>query len=440
MDSREDRRHSVGDDDQRNRFARDRDRILYSSAFHRLSGVTQIVRAGEEDIFHTRQQHSIKVAQIGRRLAEHLLSSDEGDAHKDKIDPEVVEAACLAHDLGHPPFGHAGEAVLDDLVQNKGKNSDTGVGEPDGFEGNAQTFRILTKLSVRHEDVNGLNLTRATLAAVLKYPWMRNHDDKNKKKKWSAYKTEEADFDFARKSYSHEDKTVEAGLMDWADDIAYSVHDLEDFHRCNAIPWHIIFHDEGMSELVKNTLSTWHNSPPGAEKTLENAIKTIKNLFDVYGKILREPYVGSRKQRQWLRDLTSTLISRYLNAISLEGDEPKLKIAPLQEAEVLLLKQITRDYIFTNPALVAQQEGQAKLIKDLFNIIYDKCEINSFPRFLPQRLNYLWELSKENNICKDPKARFAADCIASLTENEVIGLHSRLFGSTSGSVLHPIVR
>lgn len=114
---RELRRYKNTTKDQRSEFERDRDRLLYSSAFHRLAGITQIVRAGEADVFHTRQQHTIKVAQIGRRLAQKLKEEQPEAAAARGLDPEVVEAACLAHDLGHPPFGHIGEYTLDELVR-----------------------------------------------------------------------------------------------------------------------------------------------------------------------------------------------------------------------------------------------------------------------------------------------------------------------------------
>ena len=121
----------------------------------------------------------------------------------------------------------------------------------EGFEGNAQSFRIITKLAVRKEDYFGMNFTRATLAASLKYPWFRGSQGTNKNKKWSAYRLEKKEFDFARKFHPGENKTVEAELMEWADDIAYSVHDLEDFHRCGAVPWAEIFNSkEGKSRII----------------------------------------------------------------------------------------------------------------------------------------------------------------------------------------------
>lgn len=160
------RRYSAGTLDQRGPYQRDRDRILYCSAFRRLSGITQIARAGEADVFHTRLAHTLKVAQVGRRITEHLLKVQPTEAAHVGVDVEIVEAACLAHDLGHPPFGHLGEEVLNACVTEKGDH--------DGYEGNAQSLRILSQLAVRFESCNGLDLTRATLAACIKYPWRRN--------------------------------------------------------------------------------------------------------------------------------------------------------------------------------------------------------------------------------------------------------------------------
>jgi predicted deoxyguanosinetriphosphate triphosphohydrolase len=151
-------------EDNRSAFQRDRDRILFTSAFRRLAGVTQVFSAEEGHIFHNRLTHSLEVAQVGRRLCERLTTDYRETADRLEINPDVVEAACLAHDLGHPPFGHIAERLLDELVTHE---------LADGFDGNAQSFRIVTKLAFRSTDVTGLNLTRATLNALLKYPWLR---------------------------------------------------------------------------------------------------------------------------------------------------------------------------------------------------------------------------------------------------------------------------
>lgn len=428
-DDRRRRRHGIAFDDQRSVFERDRDRLLYSSAFHRLAGITQIVRAGEADFFHTRQQHTIKVAQVGRRLAQRV-ADNKALASLHGVDAEVVEAACLAHDMGHPPFGHIGEYALNDLVQ--AADADAG-----GFEGNAQSFRIITKLAVRFAEADGLDLSQATLAAVLKYPWMRDPADPAKSKKWSAYASETADFEFAREHHPHDRQTAEAALMDWADDIAYSVHDLEDFHRCGAIPWHRIFDKATEAELVERAAAKWFGKPADANAQLRTALRNLGTLFrDAFEVLVTEPYDGSREHRQLLRTLTSTLIGRYVRATSLSDSTEglPLMIGQEEQVEVIMLKQITRDYIIANPSLAAQQLGQRKVIEGLFGAIVDGSKKDTYPDFLPIRLRYLWKLSESS------KARFAADCIASLTERQAMALYGRLTGTASGSVLDPIVR
>jgi dGTPase len=341
----------------------------------------------------------------------------------------VVEAACLAHDLGHPPFGHVGEHVLHKRV---------GRDDSDGFEGNAQSFRILTKLAVRFDECPGLDLTRATLAACLKYPWFREPGTRNRSKKWGAYRSEREDFEFARELFDNSAKTAEADLMDWADDIAYSVHDLEDFHRCGAIPWHRILGGDHSDQLVLRAENNWHGKPLNAAGRLREALRSLEDFLMGSFKqlILDEPYEGARHQRQQLRTMTSQLIGRYIQAAKLQQPDRngKCVVIGTDEAdEVLILKQITRDYIINNPSLVAQQKGQEHLLNTLFDQLH-KDSTKDVPNYLPHRLRYLWDYSPKN------RARFVADCIASLTEAEAIALHARLQGLSSGSVLDPIVR
>lgn len=428
-DERAQRHHNMVAKDQRHPFQRDRDRILYSSAFRRLAGITQIVRAGEADVFHTRQQHTIKVAQVGRRLAEKCCADDPDLAVKLGVHPEVIEAACLAHDLGHPPFGHVGEHVLNGEVEK--------AGDSDGFEGNAQTFRIITKLAVRFEDCDGLDLTRATLAATLKYPWMRDQSQPDRKDKWNVYKSEREDFEFARKFHPHSAKTAEADLMDWADDIAYSVHDLEDFHRCGIIPWHRILNGDQSKKIITRAADKWFGAPSDALARLREAMHNLEAFIrGGFGSVIREPYTGERHQRQELRNLTSSLIGRYIKAAHLQSPDENgksVKIDDQEQVEVYILKQITRDYIISNPSLAAQQKGQSRIIRDLFHDLIADSE-TGVPSYLPRRLVYLRE------IYRTTPARFAADCIASLTEAEAVALHARLQGISSGSVLDPIVR
>lgn len=420
------RRHNVKASDQRTVFQTDRDRILYSSAFHRLAGVTQIVRVGEEDIFHTRYQHSIKVAQVGRRLAEHVLNTYPAISKEVGVHPEVVEAACLAHDLGHPPFGHCGESELNTLV--------IGAGVEDGFEGNAQSFRILSKLAVRFDEVPGLDLSRATLAATLKYPWRREPKSISKNGKWGAYKLEIDDLRFAREYHDDDTPTVEASLMDWADDIAYSVHDLEDFHRCGAIPWMELRDRDKGQQLVERALANWHMPPANARDLLIEAYQELSEFIGaVFGAALVSPYEGTRSQRLTLRNMTSSLVQRFITAVRLEDGDLGFRVSNERIAEVKILKQITKHYIIENPSLMAQQMGHRKIIRDVFGIINDRSKEGP-ASFLPKRLHYIWEL------CEGYSARFSADCISSLTEKQLVSLWGRLTGYSAGSVLDPIVR
>jgi dGTPase len=348
------------------------------------------------------------------------------------VSPDVVEAAALAHDLGHPPFGHVAEYLLNHLVNSKG--------DADGFEGNAQTFRILASLSLRFEEQSGLDLTRATLAACLKYPWLRDINDPSRSRKWGAYKMELAAFNFARDRFHHDTKTAEAEIMDWADDVAYSVHDLEDLHRCGLIPWTAIKNDDATRDkIIERAVGNWFGHPENAVGALRKALDRVLNAtLEVYS--LDEQYDGSRKHRIALRQLTSSLIRRYGVSLRLKGlhevrrSEPLVLIDPSDEQEVRILKQITRDYLIDHPSLVAQQEGQKRIISSLFIMIFDDAE-RGLPKYLPRRLHYLWD----DDIYSGP-ARASADCISSLTEAEIIGLHNRLHGTFSGSVLDPIVR
>lgn len=413
--------------DQRSEFEKDRDRILHSSAFHRLAGITQIVRVGEADVFHTRQQHSIKVAQVGRRLAQRCIAKNPAEAEFVGIDPEVVEASCLAHDLGHPPFGHAGERQLDDLLQT--------AGVTDGFEGNAQTFRILTRLAVRYQNFGGMNLTRATLAACLKYPWLRDLTNPDRSKKWGAYASDEAPYNFATEFHDQLQQTAEARLMDWADDISYSVHDLEEFHRCNVISWSEFERETGKAALRKATVDDWHSPPSNAHLRVAQALQRVWGLLGGFRLITEERYDGRREQRLALRSLSSTLISRYVMDVAPDRTAPSgISIPDEFVDEVRILKQITRYSVISSPALAAQQHGQKKIISEVFDIMQRPGKKSILPEYLPNRLRYIWDLADNNRY------RFAADCIGSLTERELTLFHARMTGSQLGSVLDPIIR
>lgn len=172
-------KHEQRKNEQRTQSQRDRDRLLYCAGLRRLANVTQVASPSETDVFHNRLTHTLEVAQVARRIAEKLANEQREEADAlGGVDPEVVEAAALAHDLGHPPFGHVAEKTLDKCL--------TGSRAPDGYEGNAQSFRIVTKLAFSRKPYPGLNLTRATLNSLLKYPWLREAAGK-RSKKFGAY-------------------------------------------------------------------------------------------------------------------------------------------------------------------------------------------------------------------------------------------------------------
>lgn len=428
--------------DHRNAFERDRDRVLYSSAFRRLEGVTQVVGAGQGTIFHNRLIHSIKVAQIGRSLAQRLIG--RCPQLKPRVNPAVVECACLAHDLGHPPFGHIGEKELNRLLE--------GAGDDDGFEGNAQSFRIVTKLAVRTHTEDGLNLTRATLAAILKYPWLRDRKNEDRSKKWGAYRIDAKAFRFATDNLNG--RSIEAAIMDMADDLTYSVHDLEDFYRAGLIPLGILYLSAGIGdeqdkpvqgealELVKSVVQSWWKSPhpEEAHRRAESALKRVLGMLD---ENLRVHYQGEKRQRASLRRWSSTLLSRYVTSVTL-NDGPEGGIALLGETkgeeynrqdEVLVLKGITRLYAHRNPALAAQQFGQARILRELFRDLSTVLKRDKGPHdMIPVKFRHLTS-NRESGV-----ARAVADCLASMTEEEVVLLHQRLRGISVGSVLNPIVR
>ena len=429
--------------DRRTGGQRDRDRVLYASAFRRLGSVTQVAAADERLVFHNRLTHTLEVAQIARRLAENTVE-DQPDAVEalGGIDPDVVEAAALAHDLGHPPFGHIAEKRLDELVR-ESRNSD-------GFEGNPQSFRIVTKLALRHKDFPGLNLTRATLNAILKYPWLRGTGGGLRERKWGAYSSESEEFEWARELGPADAKSPEAELMDWADDIAYSVHDIYDFYRAGLIPLdRLLTNSDERERFLEKALSQWADDSQYGGNPIRNESKNVLDgLFDsmqVAHQPLTRPYSGVREQRASLRSMTASLIRRYItDAISLSQSEGTgqrcVTITPEYLTEVQLLKQLTWEYVINAPGLTTQQYGQRKLIEDLFAILTDatsKSELGVFPPRFREHLEITLGSSGSEASSREV-SRLIADYISGMTEREAIELHQRLTGASLGSVLDPL--
>jgi dGTPase len=444
--------------DQRNAFQLDRDRILYSTAFRRLAGVTQVVSPSEGEVFHNRLTHTLKVAQIARRLAEMFLARDLQHGTKiaqewGGIEPEVVEAAALAHDLGHPPFGHIAEEELSHQVAEvacrakprSGKAKAAAPSEDDlkkaeRYEGNAQSFRILTTLDVRRPgSKHGLDLTRATLNATLKYPWLWAAGEK----KYGAYVSEKAAFEFARAGYAKTSRarSIEAQIMDWADDITYSVHDTEDFYRAGLIPLdRLAVNPKERSYFLDQALRRRQNSP--------KAFKPDADFLDIFNRFfesvkLREPYEGTRSQREALYEFTSATINVYVQETNLlpppGANGEGLAIDPVYRTQVELLKELTWCYVINNPALAAHQHGQRLAIRTLFTIFDEAAEGRKWSLFPPLFREEGIELARQEDLSPARRARLVADTLAAMTDQQALRLYQRLSGLSQGSVLDPIV-
>jgi dGTPase len=384
---------------------RDRDRILYTSALRRLATVTQVVAPTEGHVVHNRLTHSFEVAQIGRRLAERLVreQADLANAHGG-VDPDVVEAAALAHDLGHPPFGHLAEEELHSLARDEGVD--------DGFNGNAQSFRIVTRLAIRLPRRGGLDLTRATLNAILKYPWQWEHDG-TRSEKWGAYRTEEDIFRWVRRTFPSDStyKAVEAEIMDWADDVAYSVHDVEDFYRAGVMPLERLTTstDEGdlgaeapngesfRSEEARRFLASAYDSRRIQGLSPRPTREQIDSAFDdALDWTSARPYDGTRLQRGILSRWKSRLIGRFMGALNLEEARAQparsVGITPEYELQVNILKELTWYYVINSTATATQRYGQRRVVHDLFCIFLKSAQSSTqddwliFPRSYQEEL------------------------------------------------------
>lgn len=415
--------------DRRSNAELDRDRILYASAFARLAEVTQVVSADRGYVFHNRLTHSLKVAQLARRMAQKLVNSQPAEvADLGGLDPDVAEAAALAHDLGHPPHGHIAEQELNHLAQ--------AAGLKDGFEGNAQSFRIVTKLAVsdaiahnNEADLRGLNLTKATLNAVLKYPWCCG-ENPDKPRKWGAYETERQILEWARKGNLLHPlaKSAEAELMDWADDITYAVHDVNDFYCAGQIPLHQLAEKKDTSErsaFFSEVFARCVDLVPRRTE-LENIFREVLEFFP-----LDRRYDGTMGQRTALWQFATVLISRYVDAIQLirpsSGAKSIVKIEQYARDEIRMLKELTWHYVILNSELATVQFGQREAIRAVFGVMVHASEgRNSWNLFPPLYQEELDEAGDNTDLRK----RIVVDYIASMTEHELARIHAALTGKS----------
>lgn len=353
----EDHRHSV-----RSEFARDRARVVHSAALRRLGAKTQVLTPGDDDFSRTRLTHSLEVAQVGRELGEAL-----------GCDPDVVDTACLAHDLGHPPFGHNGESALAALSSEIG-----------GFEGNAQTFRILTRLEPKISAYGGnrfagVNLTRASLDAVIKYPW-GNADapparGSTGSVKFGVYSEDLEVFTWARDGAPNARRCVEAQIMDVSDDISYSVHDVEDAIVGGHLNPQVLTGDDEQARLLAMIHDRY--APPATDDELSQALeRLISQRYWVWS------FDGTRRALAALKNMTSQLIGRFCGATERMtreryGAEPLVRYAAdvmvpaATSAEIAVLKGIAALHVMSPREHDVRHVQERRILTELVERISD---------------------------------------------------------------------
>ncbi|GAB3736412.1 dNTP triphosphohydrolase [Amycolatopsis oliviviridis] len=424
----------------RDEYQRDRDRVLYSSAFRRLAGVAQVAAVNEQLVLHNRLTHSLKVAQMSRRLVQHLRykSSEAGFPDGSGLNEDVVETAGLVHDIGHPPFGHIAEEVLDQRLAQ--------VSGLEGFEGNAQSFRVVTKLARRKEEHMGLNLTRATLNAVLKYPRLKPRDsakstalwtDRGHGEKWGAYQTELTDFDWARKSSLGELRSANAILMDWADDISYATHDLEDYFRAGLIPLHHLEVDK--ERIFEHGHRRLKKLKGFNEYRFQEQIDVIVKEF---GRSLESQFWETRENRVRMNKITSRHLTRFVKAVRLLDEPPYVEVDQDSQYRVAALKELTWFYVIDRPPLAIHQEGQKRIIGSLFDRLFTCLAKSPTSPKIPIQLRTIYRDIKRDDEAKGTFeknkearcARAVTDYICLLTEAQAVDLGKRLEGRSQSSM------
>ncbi|MET9129777.1 deoxyguanosinetriphosphate triphosphohydrolase [Streptomyces antibioticus] len=395
----------------RTAFQRDRARVLHSSALRRLAGKTQVVTPGERSQVwdatpRTRLTHSLECAQVGRELGAAL-----------GCDPDLVEAACLSHDLGHPPFGHNGEQALNDFARDCG-----------GFEGNAQSLRLLTRIEPKRftdEGSVGLNLTRATLDAATKYPWPRGaHPRDPASPKFGVYDDDRPVFDWVREGAPGTRICFEAQVMDWADDVAYSVHDVEDgLHAGHIDP--IVLHAEPERQEVFRVAVGRYVPADTDPAELAAALDRLQD----------EPwwphgYDGTAVAQARLKDATSQLIGRFCLAAEgatrarfgsgpLTRYDAELVVPHGTRLECAVLKAVADRYVMQRAEQELLRADQRVVISELAEALTARAPDGLDPQF-----RALFDAAPDDRARK----RVIVDQISSLTDASARSLHTRLTG------------
>ncbi len=403
--------------DHRTPFQIDRDRILFSYAFRKLQSKTQVFQTGEYDFYHTRLTHSMEVARICRSICEYLKASNPALRPDFYIDSDLCEAVGLAHDIGHPPFGHTGEAALNELMCEQG-----------GFEGNAQTLRLLTEtIYERDEGSYGMRPTRALIDGILKYKRLhrdafagerqlppKNHFLFDEQACWLDFCCEGAD---KQKLSAMMQKSIECQIMDWADDTAYSLHDIQDglrgkfLNESNIRKW--LKRQSTVASIEKKHL------PQTTEAILGRLIDCINE--------------GSTETEFSLK------VGSFIKACSLKhrpGSEKvptnrhkfDLAIDPSIREECNVYKRLAFDLIFQSPQILQMRYKGGNMLRQLFETLLDNYSGQSTP-LLPDRY-HSWVLAADDG----QKPRLICDYLASLTDSQAIRMYKRLFDPNFGSI------
>lgn len=412
--------------DARSPFEVDRARIVHASAFRRLQGKTQIFGAGEADDFRTRLTHTMEVAQVGKGLALHLNRQPELQGAP--LAPELVEAACLAHDLGHPPFGHNGEAALQACMARHG-----------GFEGNAQTLRLLAHLEPKHPHGEGLNLTRGTLQGVLKYlrPYAEAKAERlqaagpgGAEAAWRAVEKCHYDGQGAWMTWLRAEamghgrlRTLEAEAMEWADDVAYSVHDLEDGLAAGLVRPDHAENPRVMARVAayargKYEKGSGEGAPPELDEVAAKAL-----VAELFGTLAARP--GSQASQR--KALTSGLIHGLVSGVGLrvrpgvpEAFRLSLAVPSELRARACLLMGLEYVLLIRHPRVTTLEHKGQRVIHELF-------EAHAQPDagdLFPEHWRMAWEEVKD---VEGARLRLACDYLAEMTDAHALKLHARMF-------------
>lgn len=423
--------HSATFSEEREEYERDYARLIQSPAFRRLQGKSQVFGAGSGDYYRTRLTHSLEVAQIAREVAGRLRQQYPFLLVREHpglmMDPTVVECASIAHDLGHPPFGHKGEEVLNRLLQ-----EEYGL----KYEGNAQNFRILMFLEKRAGSGSGLDLTAAVLLAINKYPYHLSEAGRLK----GLYTSEwEAISELRHKwQMPNEARTLEAQLMDLCDDIAYSTHDIEDGIRAGKIQMNRTFFEDRrlIGHLVQEIINDEGNSHLGWDGIDIQAMakRVLAEYLEQWDEIYQACDQESSRTR---REMKARWVSTFVGRIGIMEDPEKgwKKVTFVRDGEqdlellrtMEILKKIAWVTLIKDFRVQRLQMRSEIMIRKLWS---NFIEPESGTRIIPPD----WLDSYEKHHHKWSWPRFVADYISGMTDMYAEKVYAELFASQSGSI------